>query len=57
MVDWVKGTTLTRFKQPMGDEGWVRFVEAYRSRLLHVLGKRAPYTYFFKRILLWGRLP
>ena len=31
------------------------FVEAYRARLLSVLGDRSPYFYPFKRILLWGR--
>jgi trans-aconitate 2-methyltransferase len=57
VVEWVKGTTLTRFKAPMGEERWERFVAAYRARLLAELGECAPYTYFFKRILLWGRLP
>jgi trans-aconitate 2-methyltransferase len=57
VVEWVKGTTLTRFKEPMGDAGWTRFVDAYRARLLAELGERTPYTYFFKRILFWGRLP
>jgi len=57
VVEWVKGTTLTRFKAPMGDAGWRRFVAAYRVRLLAHLGERSPYTYFFKRILLWGRMP
>ena len=57
VVEWVKGSTLTRFKQPMGEVGWARFVEAYRARLLARLGERGPYTYFFKRILFWGRLP
>jgi trans-aconitate 2-methyltransferase len=57
VVEWVKGTTLTRFKQPMGEEGWARFVSAYRARLLARLEERSPYTYFFKRIHFWGRLP
>ena len=55
VVEWVKGTTLTRFKEPFGDEGWQRFVDLYRQRLLGVLGDRSPYAYPFKRILLWGR--
>jgi trans-aconitate 2-methyltransferase len=55
VVEWVKGTSLTRFKEPLGPEGWERFVDLYRSRLLSVLGDRAPYLYPFKRILLWGR--
>jgi trans-aconitate 2-methyltransferase len=55
LVEWVKGTTLTRFKQPLGDDEWLRFIDAYRQRLLDVLGERSPYFYPFKRILLWGR--
>jgi trans-aconitate 2-methyltransferase len=55
VVEWVKGTTLTRFKDAFGDEGWPAFVELYRSRLLALLGHRSPYLYTFKRILLWGR--
>lgn len=57
VVEWVKGTTLTRFKEPLGPEGWLRFVDLYRDRLLSVLGDRSPYLYPFKRILLWGRRP
>ena len=55
VVEWVKGTSLTRFKEPLGPEGWERFVDRYRARLLSVLGDRSPYLYPFKRILLWGR--
>ena len=57
VVEWVKGTSLTRFKESFGDEGWPAFVDLYRSRLLAALGDRAPYVYAFKRILMWGRLP
>jgi trans-aconitate 2-methyltransferase len=55
VVEWVKGTTLTRFKEPLGVDQWPRFVDAYRQRLLAVLGDRSPYLYTFKRILMWGR--
>ncbi len=57
VVEWVKGTTLTRFKEPLGPEGWQRFVDLYRQRLLGVLGDRSPYVYPFKRILMWARRP
>ena len=53
----MKGTTLTRFKEPFGPEGWLRFVDLYRQRLLDVLGDRSPYVYPFKRILMWARRP
>ncbi|CAA9240737.1 MAG: Trans-aconitate 2-methyltransferase [uncultured Acidimicrobiales bacterium] len=55
VVEWVKGTTLTRFKEPLGPERWEAFVETYRERLLAEMGERSPYFYPFKRILIWGR--
>jgi trans-aconitate 2-methyltransferase len=55
VVEWVKGTSLTRFKQPLGDEGFEQFVARYRIRLLEELGDQAPYFYPFKRILMWAR--
>ncbi len=55
VVEWVKGTTLTRFKGPLGTAEWQRFIDLYRERLLAVLGDRSPYLYPFKRILLWAR--
>ncbi len=56
VVEWVKGTTLTRFKEPLGPDRFERFVGLYRERLLTELGDRSPYVYPFKRILMWGRL-
>jgi trans-aconitate 2-methyltransferase len=55
VVEWVKGTTLTRFKEPLGEVGWNQFVELYRERLLAELGDQTPYLYPFKRILMWAR--
>lgn len=55
VVEWVKGTTLTRVKRATDAEGYERFLTAYRSRLLEVIGDRAPYTYPFKRILFRAR--
>jgi trans-aconitate 2-methyltransferase len=54
VVEWVKGTTLTRIRKVTDDDGYERFVTRYRERLLEALGDRAPYTYLFKRILLWA---
>ncbi len=56
VVEWVKGTTLTRFKEPLGPDRWDAFVDAYRLRLLEELGDQAPFFYPFKRILLWARV-
>jgi trans-aconitate 2-methyltransferase len=55
VVEWVKGTTLTRVKRATDADGYERFLTAYRTRLLEVIGDRAPYTYPFKRILFRAR--
>ncbi len=54
LVEWVKGTSLTRFKDALGAEGWEELVVRYRERLVGALGDRAPILYPFKRILMWG---
>jgi len=55
VVEWMKGTSLTRFKEPLGDVGWEHFVSVYRERLISRLGDRRPYLYPFKRILMWAQ--
>ena len=57
VVEWVKGTTLTRVRAATDDATYDRFVERYRTRFVEVVGDRAPYTYLFERILLWARFP
>ena len=56
VVDWVKGTSLTRFQRVLSAEAYADFLAEYRRRLLDELGEQAPYLYAFKRILMWGRL-
>ena len=55
LVEWVKGTTLTRCKEPLGADRWMQFVQRYRERLIVELGDTSPYFNPFKRILMWGR--
>ncbi len=55
VVDWVSGTSLTRFRRALPPERYEEFVSEYRDRLLAELGDHAPYFYAFKRILMWGR--
>jgi len=57
VVEWVRGTSLTRFEPELGAPLFAEFVARYRERLLERLGDRRPYFYPFKRILLWGRVP
>lgn len=55
VVDWVRGTTLTRFQKVMHPEAFARFLVEYEARLLEVIGDRSPYFFPFRRILLWAR--
>lgn len=57
VVEWVKGTSLTRFKGVLDPDQYERFLVEYRRRLVDALGERRPFFYPFKRILLWGRAP
>lgn len=56
VVDWVRGTTLNRFRSLLPDAVFEAFVEAYERRLVEVIGDRSPYFFPFRRILFWGRL-
>jgi trans-aconitate 2-methyltransferase len=55
IVEWVRGTTLTRFQGVMAPDDFERFVTRYRERLLEVVGDHRPYLYTFKRLLFWAR--
>ena len=57
VVEWVRGSSLTRFTAILPPDEHEPFVEAYRRELHERIGRRAPYLYTFKRILLWGRRP
>ena len=54
VVEWTKGTSLTRFFTRLPQELHEPFVDAYRSELLRRIGEREPYLFAFKRILMWG---
>ena len=57
VVEWVKGTSLTRFSKLMAPDAFEAFVDEYRRRLLLAIGDTAPYFYPFKRILFWAVKP
>ncbi|MGO8685789.1 MAG: methyltransferase domain-containing protein [Candidatus Dormibacteria bacterium] len=57
VVEWMKGTSLTRFTRVLEPPEYSAFVEEYGRRLRRALGDARPYLYAFKRILMWGRLP
>ena len=55
VVEWVKGTSLTRFTNVLPAELHEEFLATYTQRLLERIGDTAPFFYPFKRILFWGR--
>ncbi|MDQ1357981.1 MAG: trans-aconitate 2-methyltransferase [Acidimicrobiaceae bacterium] len=57
VVEWVKGTLLTPYRERLDPATYEAYIERYRTRLLEVLGDQRPYFYPFKRILCWARLP
>jgi trans-aconitate 2-methyltransferase len=54
VVEWTKGTSLTRFFGRLPEELHEPFLDAYRKELLSRIGERQPYFFAFKRILMWG---
>lgn len=57
VVEWMKGTSLTRFERLLDAETYDALVDRYRQRFVETVGDRSPYYFAFKRILLWARLP
>ena len=54
VVDWVKGTLLTDYRQRLADDLYEAFVARYRELLLAELPDERPFPFSFKRVLLWG---
>ncbi len=58
VVEWTKGTTLTRVQRLLTADLYEAFVERYRGKASSTpSATHAPYFYTFKRILFWARLP
>ena len=57
VVQWVRGTTLTRFEKRLPADLFEQFVADYESALIAAVGDQSPFFFPFRRILLWGRLP
>lgn len=55
VVEWVKGTLLTAYRQRLDEDLHASFVEEYRARLRQVLADTKPFFFAFSRILLWGQ--
>lgn len=57
VVEWVRGTTLTRFEKVLEPALFERFVADYERELLAQIGHHEPFFFGFRRVLMWGRLP
>jgi len=57
VVEWVRGTTLTRFQKVLPPDVFADFLAEYEARLVARIGEHAPYFFPFRRVLLWARLP
>ncbi len=55
VVEWVRGTLLTPYRERLDGSTYDAFVDRYRQRLLAELGEQRPYFYAFSRILGWAR--
>ena len=56
VIEWVKGSLLTDYRNRLGPEDYEAYLADYRERLMSVLSDERPFLYSFKRILLWGRV-
>jgi trans-aconitate 2-methyltransferase len=56
VVEWVRGTMLTRFEKRLDPDAFESFVADYETELRRVLGDHQPHFFPFRRILMWGRL-
>lgn len=57
VVEWVRGTTLTRFEKRLSPALFDRFLAEYEAALLEALGDNEPQFFPFRRILIWGQKP
>jgi trans-aconitate 2-methyltransferase len=56
VVEWVRGTTLTRFQKVLDAATYAAFLAEYEARLIDVIGDQTPYFFPFRRILMWGQI-
>jgi trans-aconitate 2-methyltransferase len=57
VVEWVRGTSLTRFEKRLAPDAFARFLADYEAALVDALGDNEPQFFPFRRILFWVRRP
>lgn len=55
-LEWVKGTTLNRFKTRLSKNDYEIFLKEYKERLFAETPDEQPFFYPFTRILMWAKL-
>lgn len=55
VVEWMRGTSITRFLRALPADLGEQYVATYRQRVIEALGQSEPFFYPFKRILMWAR--
>ena len=56
VVEWVRGTSLTRFEKRLPPDLYTEFLRRYEEELVARVGEHSPFFFPFRRILVWGRL-
>ncbi|QDK41210.1 trans-aconitate methyltransferase [Bacteriovorax stolpii] len=56
VLEWVKGSMLSFFRQNLTEEHYQEFLQEFRERLFKRLPDDKPFFYPFKRLHLWARV-
>ena len=57
VFEWVKGSTLTPYRERLPPKVYDAFLGHYRERLMLSLKDERPYLFPFERVLMWARRP
>ncbi len=55
LVEWMKGTSLNRFRAALSPDLFDAYLRDYRYEIASQLGESGQYLYTFERILMWAR--
>ncbi len=56
VIDWVKGTTLTRYQSLLPPETFTQFLAEYERRWIAQVPDHRPFFFPFPRMLIWAQL-
>jgi trans-aconitate 2-methyltransferase len=57
VVEWCRGTLLTDYEKRLPADLWLRYLDAYRERIVRTIPDERPYPYTYQRILFWAQRP